>query len=129
VQTGFITRITRTSLLEVLNADYMRTARAKGLRKRTVVFKHGLRNAMVPVITVIGTDIISLFGVAVLTETVYNWPGLGSTIRDYAFVQDTPVVMGLGFVVVTAVALLSLAVDVGYAVLDPRIKLSTEKVG
>ena len=127
VQTGFITRITRTSLLEVLGADYMRTARAKGLRKRTVIFKHGLRNALIPVITVIGTDIISLFGVAVLTETVFNWPGLGSTIRDYAFTQDVPVVMGLGFAVVVAAALLALAVDIGYAMLDPRIKLSTEK--
>lgn len=129
VQTGFLTRITRTSLLEVLNADYMRTARAKGLSNRTVIIRHGLRNALIPVITVIGYDVIALFGVAVLTETVYNWPGLGSAIRDYAFTEDFPVVMGLGFAVVVAAALLALVVDVGYAFLDPRIKLTTEKVG
>ena len=128
VQTGFLTRISRTSMLEVLNADYVRTARAKGLRSSTVIVKHALRNALLPTLTVIGLDVIGLFGVAVLTETVFNWPGLGSTIRDYAFAQDVPVVLGLASIVVLFGAMASLLVDVGYSILDPRVRLTTEKV-
>lgn len=129
VNTGFITRLTRTSMLEVLRADYMRTAKAKGLSRRRIVFKHALRNSLIPVITQIGYDVIALFGIAVLTETVYNWPGIGSTIRDYTFSQDVPVVLGLGFAVILAASLTSLVVDIGYSVLDPRIRLTTEAVG
>ena len=77
----------------------------------------------------IGTDVISLFGIAVLTETVYNWPGIGSTIRDYTFSQDVPVVLGLGFAVIMAASLASFVVDISYSLLDPRIRLTTEKVG
>jgi oligopeptide transport system permease protein len=123
VTTGFITRLTRSSLLEVLRADYMRTATAKGISPLKVIVKHGLRNSLIPVVTVIGTDIIALFGVAVLTETVFNWPGLGSTIANSAFSEDVPVVLGLVFPVVVATTLLALAADLLYAALDPRVRV------
>ncbi len=123
VQTGFLTRLTRSSLLEVMRADYMRTAKAKGLSSRKVVFKHGLRNSLIPVVTVVGLDLAVLFGVAVLTETVFNWPGLGSAIANSAFSEDVPVVLGLLFPVIIVGALLSLLVDLLYAVLDPRVRI------
>ena len=82
VSTALAARMTRGSMLEVLRADYMRTARAKGLSERTVVTRHGLRNAMLPVVTLIGIDFGTVIGAAVLTETVFSWPGLGSEIAD-----------------------------------------------
>ena len=124
VNTAFITRLTRASLLEVLQADYMRTAKAKGLTKWKVILKHGLRNSLIPVVTVIGLDVAVLFGAAVLTETVFNWPGLGSTILGAAFSEDVPVVLGLVFPVVLAGAFLALVVDLLYAVLDPRVRIT-----
>ncbi len=124
VTTGAITRLARSSLLEVLGAEYMRTASAKGLSKRRVILKHGLRNALIPVITAVGSDIILLFGVAVLTETVFNWPGLGSTIATAAYAEDVPVVLGLAIPVIAVTALASLVVDILYGVLDPRIRVS-----
>ena len=81
VSTALATRMMRGSMLEVLRADYMRTARAKGLRERRVISRHGLRNAMIPVVTLIGIDFGTVIGAAVLTETVFNWPGLGSADR------------------------------------------------
>jgi oligopeptide transport system permease protein len=124
VNTGYLTRLTRSSLLEVLRADYMRTATAKGLKPWKVIVKHGLRNSLIPVVTTLGLDIIALFGVAVLTETVFNWPGLGSTIAGAAFAEDVPVVLGLVFPVVVATVMLALLVDLLYAVLDPRVRIT-----
>ena len=124
VNTGYLTRLTRSSLLEVLRADYMRTATAKGLRPWKVIVKHGLRNSLIPVVTTLGLDIIALFGVAVLTESVFNWPGLGSTIAGAAFAEDVPVVLGLVFPVVCATVALALIVDLLYAVLDPRVRIA-----
>jgi oligopeptide transport system permease protein len=123
VSTGVLTRISRSSLLEVLRADYMRTAKAKGLSNKRVIFKHGLRNALIPVITTLGIDLGVAFGIAPLTETVYNWPGLGSAITGAANSQDIPVALGLLIPVVLAIALLALVVDVLYAYLDPRVRV------
>jgi ABC-type dipeptide/oligopeptide/nickel transport system permease component len=123
VSTGNLTRIARSSMLEVLRADYMRTARSKGLSNRSVTLKHGLRNALIPVVTQLGIDFGVAFGIAPLTETVFNWPGLGSAITFAALVQDIPMALGLLIPVVVAIALLALLVDILYAYLDPRVRV------
>jgi ABC-type dipeptide/oligopeptide/nickel transport system permease component len=123
VATALAARMTRGSMLEVQRADYMRTARAKGLRERDVVLRHGLRNAMLPVITLIGIDFGTVIGAAVLTETTFSWPGLGSEIANSVQARDLPVILGLTLAVVIAFALVNLIVDVSYAWFDPRIRL------
>jgi peptide/nickel transport system permease protein len=121
---AIIARMTRSSLLEVLGLDYIRTARAKGLRERAVVVRHGLRNAMLPVVTVIGLSLGAFLSGAVLTETIFNLAGIGRTIveaitgRDYIVIQGVTIVIAIGYLLV------NLIVDVSYAVLDPRIRLS-----
>jgi ABC-type dipeptide/oligopeptide/nickel transport system permease component len=123
VSTALATRMMRGSMLEVLRADYMRTARAKGLRERSVVLRHGLRNALIPVVTLIGIDFGTVIGAAILTETVFNWPGLGSQIANAVGARDAPVVLGLSLVVVIAYSVINLLVDISYAWFDPRIRL------
>jgi ABC-type dipeptide/oligopeptide/nickel transport system permease component len=123
VSTALAARMTRGSMLEVMRADYMRTARAKGLRERDVVARHGLRNAMLPVITLIGIDFGTVIGAAVLTETVFSWPGLGSAISTSVFQRDLPVTLGLTLAVVVAYSVINLVVDLSYAWFDPRIRL------
>jgi ABC-type dipeptide/oligopeptide/nickel transport system permease component len=123
VSTALAARMTRGSMLEVLRADYMRTAKAKGLGERTVVVKHGLRNAMLPVVTLIGIDFGTVIGAAILTETTFSWPGLGSEIANAVGSRDLPVLLGLSLAVVIAFALINLLVDVSYAFFDPRIRL------
>lgn len=123
VSTALLTRMMRGSMLEVLRADYMRTAKAKGLRERDVVVRHGLRNAMLPVITLLGIDFATVVGVAVLTETTFSWPGLGSEIVQAVGERDLPVVLGLTLPVVLTYVLINLLVDVSYAWFDPRIRL------
>jgi peptide/nickel transport system permease protein len=110
-------------MLEVLGSDYMRTARAKGLGERQVVLKHGLRNALIPVVTLIGIDFGTVMGSAILTETVFNWPGLGSKIAESVAARDAPVVLGLTLVVVLVYVVVNLLVDLSYAWFDPRIRL------
>jgi peptide/nickel transport system permease protein len=120
---AIIARMTRSSMLEVLGQDYIRTARAKGLTRRVVVMKHAFRNALLPLVTVIGLSLGGLLGGAVLTETVFNLSGVGRilyeaiTARDYGIVQAFTVVIAIFFVV------LNLIVDISYAYLDPRIRL------
>jgi ABC-type dipeptide/oligopeptide/nickel transport system permease component len=123
VSTALAARMTRGSMLEVLRADYMRTARAKGLRERDVVARHGLRNAMLPVITLIGIDFGTVIGAAVLTETVFSWPGLGSAIAESVQDRDLPITLGLTLAVVVAYSVINLLVDLSYAWFDPRIRL------
>jgi ABC-type dipeptide/oligopeptide/nickel transport system permease component len=123
VTTALLARMTRGSMLEVLRADYMRTARSKGLGERDVVLKHGLRNAMLPVVTLIGIDFGTAIGAAVLTETTFNWPGLGSQIVTAVGQRDLPVLLGLTLAVVLAYAFVNVVVDVSYAWFDPRIRL------
>jgi ABC-type dipeptide/oligopeptide/nickel transport system permease component len=127
VSTIIVTRLTRTTMLEVGKADYIRTARAKGLRERDVTMRHALRNAMIPVITFIGIDFGTLVGAAILTETVFNWPGLGSKIAQAAEGRDLPVMIGLTVIVVLIYGLANLAVDVSYAWFDPRVRLGEAK--
>lgn len=129
VTTALLARMTRGSMLEVLRADYMRTARSKGLGERDVVMKHGLRNAMLPVVTLIGIDFGTAIGAAVLTETTFNWPGLGSQIVTSVAQRDLPVLLGLTLAVVLAYAFVNLVVDVSYAWFDPRIRLGKGEHG
>jgi ABC-type dipeptide/oligopeptide/nickel transport system permease component len=123
VSTALAARMTRGSMLEVLRADYMRTAKAKGLREREVVARHGLRNAMLPVVTLIGIDFGTVIGSAVLTETVFSWPGLGSAIANSVIDRDLPITLGLTLAVVIAYSVINLLVDISYAWFDPRIRL------
>ena len=115
-------------MLDVLQADYIRTARSKGLGERSVVLRHGLRNALIPVVTLIGIDFGTVIGAAVLTETVYSWPGIGSRIVEAVEERDLPVILGLTLVVIIAFTVVSMIVDISYAWFDPRIRLgeSTE---
>lgn len=122
VGTALVARMMRGSMLEVLRADYMRTARAKGLREREIIVKHGMRNAMLPVVTLIGIDFGTVIGVAVLTETTFSWPGLGSAIVEAVGQRDLPVILGLTLVVVLVYAFFNLLVDISYAWFDPRIR-------
>jgi len=128
VSTALAARMMRGSMLEVLKADFMRTAKSKGLGERAVIFRHGLRNALIPVITLIGIDFGTVVGAAVLTETVFSWPGIGSQIVDSVFDRDLPVILGLSLVVVIAYVTVNLIVDMSYAWFDPRIRLG-ERVG
>jgi oligopeptide transport system permease protein len=122
VSTALVARMTRTAMLEVMGADHVRTARAKGLSETRVVLGHGLRNAAIPIVTLIGLDLGTLIGSAVLTETVFNWPGMGSAIQQAASSLDAPVVLGLTLVLVLVYLAVNLLVDLSYAVFDPRIR-------
>lgn len=122
--TAIIARMTRSTMLEVIRQDYIRTARAKGLPERVVVYKHALRNAMIPVITVIGLQMGALLGGAVLTETVFSWPGLGSRLVDAILAADYPMVQGTVIIIATVFVVVNLIVDIIYAFLDPRIHYS-----
>jgi hypothetical protein len=126
VGTAILARITRTSMLETMRLDHVRTARAKGLREKQVMRKHVLRNAMIPVITILGIDFGTMVGAAVLTETVFNLPGLGSQIVQSAKDLDMPVVIGLTMIVTFVYGLMSLLVDLSYAYLNPRVRLGDD---
>jgi ABC-type dipeptide/oligopeptide/nickel transport system permease component len=129
VSTAVVARMTRTTMLEVLKADYMRTAAAKGLSKSKIIFRHGLKNAMIPVVTLIGLDLATLIGSAILTETVFNWPGMGTMIASAIQTLDSPVVLGGTLVLVTAYVVINLLVDLSYAFFDPRIRYGGESAG
>ena len=117
-----IARLTRATMLETLGQDYIRTARAKGVIERGVVLRHGLKNAMIPIITVVGVQAGYLLGGAVLTETVFAWPGVGTLMVQGILARDFPLVQGCVLVVALSFVLVNLAVDLLYAWLDPRIR-------
>ncbi len=120
---GIITRTMRASMLEVLACDYVRSARARGLRERTVIVVHAARNALIPVITVIGLSFGALLSGAVVIETVFSWPGIGLYAFRSATALDFPAIMGVGMVVAIVYVLVNLLVDVCYALVDPRIRV------
>ena len=122
--TALVARLTRSSMLEILNRDYIRTGRAKGLAERRVVLRHALRNAAIPVLTVIGLQIGSLLGGAVITESVFAWPGMGKLIVDAIFFRDFPVVQTVLILSATVFVAINLLVDLLYTVIDPRIRYS-----
>jgi peptide/nickel transport system permease protein len=122
VYAGMIARMTRTCLLEVLNQDYVRTARAKGLRERAVIIRHALRTALIPLSTVVGMSVGGMLGGSVITETVFNIRGLGRLIVEGVTMRDFPVVQGGLLVVTLGYLITTLVVDLSYAWLDPRIR-------
>ena len=119
---ALITRMTRSSMLEVVRQDYIRTARAKGLTERVVINRHALKNALIPVVTVIGLQFGYLLGGAVLTETVFAWPGVGRMMVDAIRQKDFPVVQAGVLLLAVAFSVVNLVVDILYAYIDPRIK-------
>jgi ABC-type dipeptide/oligopeptide/nickel transport system permease component len=119
---AYLCRMTRASILEVSSADFLRTARAKGLSERTVVFKHLMKNAMIPIITVIGLNFADYLTGAILTETVFQWPGLGFLMRTAILSRDIPVIMGAVLFTTGIFVLINFVVDLMYAFFDPRIR-------
>lgn len=121
--TAYITRLMRSSLLDVMGQDYIRTAKAKGLSNRAIIIKHALKNALIPVVTYIGVDFGGMLSGAILTETVFNWPGIGYEVYRAISMRDWPIVMGGVTLIVVVVMVINLLVDISYAFLDPRIRL------
>ncbi|MCE5204307.1 MAG: ABC transporter permease [Actinomycetia bacterium] len=126
---AIITRMTRSSMLESLGQDYIRTARAKGISEAKVIGKHALRNSMIPVTTVIGLQFGSLLGGALLTESVFSWPGIGKFTVDSILKSDFPVVQGIVLLVAVIFVTVNLVADLVYAYLDPRIKYASKREG
>ncbi|WP_028750024.1 ABC transporter permease [Rhizobium leucaenae] len=122
-QAALITRYMRASLLEVLNQDYVRTARAKGVKEFWVVTKHALRNALLPIVTLVGSTIGLAIGGAIFIESVFNWPGMGLLLVNAVETRDYPVIMGATLIIGICVIVVNLLTDITYAVVDPRIKV------
>jgi peptide/nickel transport system permease protein len=120
---GGLMRFTRTSVLEVIRQDYIRTARAKGLNERVVIYKHALRNAMIPIITILAMSLPSLFAGAIITERIFAWPGIGSIAFSALQVRDYPFLMGFNMFMALLTLLGNLIADISYAMVDPRIRL------
>ncbi|HCL00844.1 MAG TPA: diguanylate cyclase, partial [Lachnoclostridium phytofermentans] len=116
-------RYTRTNMLEVLNSDYIRTARAKGLSEKAVIYKHAFRNTLIPIVTMLGGSIPGLFGGALITETVFAIPGIGSTSYKAILQGDIPFVMGYMMFIAILTVLGTILADISYAIVDPRVKL------
>jgi oligopeptide transport system permease protein len=121
---AFTTRLTRTSMLEVLRQDYVRTARAKGLAERVVITRHMIKNALIPVVTILGPALAALVTGSFVIETMYSFPGMGRTFVSAIFQRDYSMIMGTTLFFAVLVALANLSVDVVYVFLDPRIRLS-----
>lgn len=121
---SIIARITRSTMLDVLNQDYMRTARAKGLKENKVIIGHALRNALLPVVTIIGLQLGALLSGAVLTETIFSWPGIGKWLFDSIVARDYPIVQSVTLLIAMIYVAANLSVDIIYTVLDPRVRYS-----
>jgi peptide/nickel transport system permease protein len=119
-----LTRLTRTALLEVLRQDYVRTAWAKGLAERAVVLRHSLKNAVIPVMTILGIQLAQIFGGTVIFETIFGLPGMGRFLFEAITQRDYPVIQGINLLIASIVIALNLLVDILYAVVDPRLRLS-----
>ncbi len=119
---AIVVRVTRSSMVDVLTQDYMKTVRAKGIPKKVIIYKHALKNALIPVLTVIGIQIGTLMGGSILTETVFSWPGLGSLIIGSIDNRDYPTVQAIVFLAAVIMIVVNLIVDILYAYLDPRIR-------
>lgn len=115
-------RYTRSAMLDVLEQDYVRTARAKGLKERVILVRHALKNALIPIITIIGSYIPGLLGGAVFIEAIYSWPGMGSLFVEGVESRDYPLIMGLILILAVIILIVNLLVDVAYAVVDPRVR-------
>jgi peptide/nickel transport system permease protein len=118
------TRYVRSSMLDILNQDYIRTARSKGLRPRLIYFRHALRNALIPFVTVVALDFAGIASGAVITETIFAWPGIGRLFYDSLSSRDYPVLLTMLMLSAATVILVNLLVDIVYGLLDPRIRYS-----
>jgi peptide/nickel transport system permease protein len=127
--TAMLTRTTRSSMLDALSQDYLRTARAKGVSERVVINKHALKNALIPIITVIGAQLGTCLGGSVITETVFSWPGVGRLIIDSLNSRDIPMVTGSLILVTIAICIVILIIDLLYVALDPRLKAQYSRGG
>ena len=125
--TGIVLRYTRSGMLEVLSQDYIRTALALGIGKRRIYFRYALKNTLLPIISLIGSQFSVLFGGAVITEYVFNWPGMGSLMIDSINSRDYPTVLGINLVIAFMIILGNLTADILYSVVDPRIHISADK--
>src|SRR4030081_457399 len=125
VYLGLVTRMTRSSMLEVLSADYVRTARGKGLRERAVIFHHALSNALIPTITVLGLAFGDILAGTVLTETIFSWPGIGRYAYQSAVTLDFPSIMGVSLLIAAVFITVNLLTDLTYVLLDPRLRRAT----
>jgi ABC-type dipeptide/oligopeptide/nickel transport system permease component len=119
--TARVARLTRSSVLEVLHQDFVRTARAKGLAQRVVILRHVLKNAAIPIVAILGLSVSTLLGGAVITETIFDWPGVGRLMVQAVFVRDYPIVQGTAFLIAAMVTVVTFVTDALYAWLDPRI--------
>ncbi|MDR1376583.1 MAG: ABC transporter permease [Synergistaceae bacterium] len=124
---ALMTRTTRSSMLDVIRQDYLRTARAKGVTERKVIYKHALRNALIPIITIFGIQFSNVLGGSVLAETVFSWPGIGRLVVDAINQRDIPMVTGALVLTTMLVSIVNLVVDIVYAFVDPRIKAQYTK--
>jgi len=121
-QMAIIARLVRSSMLEVIRQDYILTARSKGLLERVVIYKHALKNAMIPVVTMVALQLPFLFGGAVITETIFSWPGMGRMLVGSLFERDFPVIQGTVLIIAIIVMFANLTADIIYALVDPRIR-------
>lgn len=119
-----LTRYVRNAVLEVINQDYIRTARSKGLSEKVVIYKHAFRNALLPIVTLLGSYIPSLFGGSLILETIFKWPGIGNTLHEAIFKQDTSLVMAINIFYAVLMLAGNLLADISYALVDPRVKVS-----
>ncbi|MEM5776340.1 MAG: ABC transporter permease, partial [Anaerolineaceae bacterium] len=119
---ALIARITRSSLLEIMSQDFVRTARSKGLQERVVIFRHGLRNSLIPLVTILGLAFAGMMSGAIMTETIFAWPGVGRYAVLAATNLDYPAIMGVTLIIAVLYMLMNLVVDVLYAIIDPRIR-------
>jgi peptide/nickel transport system permease protein len=126
-KTSLVIRLTRASVRETINLDYVNFARDKGLKPRRVIGVHVLKNIMIPLVTIIGLEFGSVIAFAVVTETVFAWPGMGKLIIDSIFQLDRPVIVAYLIVIVCLFITINLVVDILYAILDPRVRLSDQK--
>jgi peptide/nickel transport system permease protein len=122
VPMAIVMRMTRGAMIEVLHQDYVRTARSKGLRDRMVVGGHAFRNALLPVVTIVGLQVGTLLSGAILTETIFSWPGIGRWIYESIQARDYPVVQSMTLVIAVVFVVTNLVVDLSYAWLDPRVR-------
>ena len=119
-----MTRQTRASILDVLNEDYVRTARSKGLKKKVILYKHVLKNALIPVLTVLGMSIASLFGGSVMVEQIFNIPGMGQLVTTAVLNRDIPIIQAYIVIISMVIILSALLVDIAYGIVDPRIRIA-----
>jgi len=126
-QTAMFARTTRSSMLEILGEDFVRTARAKGLSEKVVLFKHALGNALIPIVTIVGYNLAAVFGGAIVLETVFARNGIGKLLIDAINVRDYPLIQGTTTIIAMAMILINIITDISYGVIDPRIRVSGEK--